>query len=208
MARKMGLHAGSAMDLRTGFDFTCRNDRERVKKRIKEEKPRLLVGSPECTMFSTLQQLSPWTIEKAKKLNEAKAHMKFVCELYQDQIEAGGLILHEHPLSAASWKLEVVSRILKLPGVKTVVGDQCQFGLTTYDQQGKKTPARKRTRFMSNCPEILQELGKMCPGKHVHQPLIQGRARAASIYPDGLCRAICRGLIKNMKMEKTRSATC
>ena len=59
MARNMGLHAGSAMNLRAGFDFTRRTDREEARKRIKEEKPRLLVGSAECTMFSTLQHLSP-----------------------------------------------------------------------------------------------------------------------------------------------------
>ena len=72
MAKKMGMHAGSAMDLRTGFDFTRKEDRDEARKKIKEEKPRLLVGSPECTMFSTLQQLSQWTVEKAKKLHEAK----------------------------------------------------------------------------------------------------------------------------------------
>ena len=89
MAAKTGLNAGSAMDLRTGYDFSKKEDQERARQQIRKEKPRLLVGSPECKMFSTLQRLSPWTVEKAKKLVEAKAHMRFVCDLYREQIDEG-----------------------------------------------------------------------------------------------------------------------
>ena len=121
MAAKTGLNAGSAMDLRTGYDFSKKEDQERARQQIKEERPRLLVGSPECRMFSTQQQLSPWTIEKARKLLDAKAHMKFVCDLYREQIEEGRWILHEHPVGATSWKMEVMMNILKMGGVSTVV---------------------------------------------------------------------------------------
>ena len=150
MAAKTGLTAGSAMDLRTGYDFSRKEDQERARQQIREEGPMLLVGSPECKMFSALQQLSPWTIEKAKRLREAKVHMKFVCDLYREQIEAGRWILHEHPVGATSWKLESMTSILKMKGVSTVVGDQCQFGLETTGGAGRSTPARKRTRVMSN----------------------------------------------------------
>ena len=85
------------------------------------EKPKLLVGSPECKMFSTLQNLSPWTVDKAKKLVEARAHMRFVCDLYEEQINEGRWILHEHPVGATSWKMDVMMRILKMKGVNTVV---------------------------------------------------------------------------------------
>ena len=104
VAAKTGLNPGSAMDLRTGYDFSKKEDQERARQQIRKEKPRLLVGSPECKMFSTLQRLSPWTVEKAKRLVEAKAHMKFVCDLYREQIEEGRWILHEHPVGATSWK--------------------------------------------------------------------------------------------------------
>ena len=40
-------------------------------------------------MFSVLQQFSPWTIEKAKRLKQAEGHMKFMCELYEEQVRAG-----------------------------------------------------------------------------------------------------------------------
>ena len=76
------------------------------------------------------------------------------------------------------------------------------FGLKTIDPTGASAPARKRTRFMSNSKEILKELGKMCPGDHLRQPLVNGRAEKAAVYPEGLCRAICRGLIRQIEQEK------
>ena len=57
---------------------------------------------------------------------------------------------------------------------------------------------------MSNSSEILNELGRLCPGDHEHQHLINGRAEKAAVYPDGLCRAICRGLLKEIDMEQRK----
>ena len=57
-----------------------------------------------------------------------------------------------------------------------------------------KPSAMKPTKFMPNSWYIIQELDKRCDGGHSHQPLVGGRAKeAAQVYPDGLCRAICRG---------------
>ena len=75
------------------------------------------------------------------------------------------------------------------------------FGLETTSASGKMAPARKRTRLMSNCTEVLKELGKLCPGDHSHQHLVSGRAKKAAIYPEGLCRAICRGLVRQIEIE-------
>ena len=106
------------------------------------------------------------------------------------------------PSGSDLMEMEVMMKILKMKGMSTVVGDQCQFGLRTEDATGTSTPARKRTRFMSNSGEILKELGRLCPGDHIHQHLVSGRAEKVAVYPEGLCRAICRGLIKQMELEK------
>ena len=42
--------------------------------------------------------------------------------------------------------------------------------------------ARKRTRFMSNAGEILNELGRLCKEGHEHGQLLEGRAREAARY--------------------------
>ena len=60
-------------------------------------------------------------------------------------------------------------------------------------------PARKRTKFMTNSPCIAEELSKRCKGHHVHQELINGRAKAAAVYPEPLCKAICIGLMRELE---------
>ena len=80
-AANMGLKPGDSMDLVTGWDFSREDHRRMAKKRIEETKPNLLIGSPECRMFSALQNLSPWSAEKESRRKDAEAHMNFVCEL-------------------------------------------------------------------------------------------------------------------------------
>ena len=55
VALKFGMKTGLAMDLTTGWDFTRQEHREAAKEYRRRVKPRLLIGSPMCTMFSTLQ---------------------------------------------------------------------------------------------------------------------------------------------------------
>ena len=51
--------------------------------------------------------------------------------------------------------------------VKIAEFDQCQFGLVSLET---KTPVKKRTRVMTNSPELLKALdGYFCPGDHPHQ---------------------------------------
>ena len=78
------------------------------------------------------------------------------------------------------------------------------YGLTTKGNNQKAVPARKRTRFMSNSYHIIEELGRRCEGTHSHQPLVNGRAKDTEGYPKGLCRAICRGIIKEKARKEQR----
>ena len=56
---EFGLERGSSFDLRTGWDFNLEGHRRTVWKRIKEESPLFVIGSPPCTMFSVLQAMNP-----------------------------------------------------------------------------------------------------------------------------------------------------
>ena len=85
-AAKFGLKAGEAMDLTAGWDFRKQQDRDRARKYQKEHKPKPLIGSPMCTMFSTLQNRCPWTQDRIGKLVEVKDHIAFVVELYREQL--------------------------------------------------------------------------------------------------------------------------
>ena len=107
---KEGLKVGEAMDLTTGWDFRKQSDCDRALEYIRVNEPSLVIGSPMCTMFSTLQNLSPWTPDKEQKWIEARRHMKFVVKIYRMQLEAGRWFLHEHPARATSWGLREIRK--------------------------------------------------------------------------------------------------
>ncbi len=203
-AKRWGLTPGDAMDLTTGWDFTMKRHQEAAMKYIKTAKPKLLIGSPECRMFSTLQRLTnkSWSEGREQELMEATQHVDFVIQLYREQVREGRWFLHEHPASASSWDLTAMRKLAEEEGVTVNVADQCMYGLRTQGKPGEgKVPARKRTKFMTNSYEIAKQLQKRCDGRHEHQALVSGRAREAAKYPEPLCRAICHGLISEMKMQ-------
>ena len=108
--RNWGFRVGEAMDLLTGWDFNKRADRKRAQEYIAKYRPKLIIGSPSCTAFSQLQNLNPDSGERQRKWREGCRHLKFVIELYKQQIEAGRWFLHEHPAGATSWGMGEVRR--------------------------------------------------------------------------------------------------
>ena len=55
---KLKLIPGCALDFQTGWDFTIASHRVAALKLIREQAPRLIVGSPPCTMLRLLQELT------------------------------------------------------------------------------------------------------------------------------------------------------
>ena len=165
---------------------------------IEEDDPYVPIGSPPCTWFSVLQQMNlhlnrehpEWikTYEAEKK--KAIIHVNFCCSLYERQLRKGKHFLHEHPWSAASWKLWKVESLLKRPAVMLAEGHMCQFGMETFDdrRRGTKGPVKKPTGFMTSSAGIYNELNRQCKDEHRHVPLMGGRAAGAAIYPRGALR--------------------
>ena len=171
MGEKMGLVTGYAMDLTTGWDFTLEQHREAALEYVKIMKPRLLIGSPMCTMFSALQNLSKgrrrhdWTTRFA----EAREHIKFVVSLYEVQWQEGRFFLHEHPATATSWDLEEIKEMSRKTGVEIYTADQCMYGLETWGMDGSTMePAKEMTKFVTNSLEVGWELQSRCDGQHKH----------------------------------------
>ena len=104
--RKRGLRVGEATNLLTGWDFNKTADKKRAQEYIRKYRPKLIIGSPSCTAFSLLQNLNPDSMnhsaEKQRKWREGCRHLKFVVELYRQQMAAGRWFLHEHPAGATS----------------------------------------------------------------------------------------------------------
>ena len=211
----LGFVPGSTFDLRVdsngvSWDFLRADDRRRARNQIQKEKPYLVCGSPPCTYYSILTRMNFSRMDPEKlrrKKSEAKVLLDFAMEIYEVQLQGGRRFLHEHPESASSWKTEEVQRLLWNPRVGSTVAHLCQFGMKTRGQDGEWRLARKATRFMSSSVEILKRLEKKCQRDHVHQHLVDGRAKGAAIYPPMLCRAILRGIgAQNRKEGRKRHA--
>ena len=152
----------------------------------------MLVGSPPCTAWSIIQNLNARTAEGRSKLESAKkralVHLQFCAAMYREQMRGGRYFLHEHPDSASSWTDEqCIKNMHEIKGVATVVTDQYKFG----QQSREGNLVKKSTRWMSNCPDILQAFDRRCTGRggvcsktHTHHQQCNGRtAKEAAIYP-------------------------
>ena len=200
----MELVAGQAPDLRTGWDFRLPRHKEAALWYVRKVRPKLVIGSPGCTVFSQLQNVygSHWDRNRRDRLEEAQNHMRFIVEVYWEQVNHGRWFLHEHPVGASSWLMEELKTLQSAAEVCTTVADQCQYGLRTRGAGGAGSiPARKRTKFMTNSSEIANELSWKAKG-HLHQALVGGRAHKSAIYSEGLCEAICRGLKREIRRSE------
>lgn len=140
-----GVHQGVSIDLKTGFDLRRRKDRQRCWNAIKKEDPDLLVVCPPCGPFSQLQNLnySMMPEERAMAiLGEGLSHLEFAMKLFEWQVRRGRKALFEHPSTSKAWEEPVVEKMLRMPGVLRVRGDQCQYGLKL---PGSQFPSKKPT---------------------------------------------------------------
>ena len=116
---RLGLRAGSSMDLLTGWNFELKAERERERaiQRIEEEEPMLVIGSPPCPYISTLQELNKfnqrynedWLARFNDNLSKATEHIKFCIKLYRmqmDKEDTGCTNIHGRPSHGRSrkWK--------------------------------------------------------------------------------------------------------
>ena len=197
-APKHDLNPGLSMDLRTGWDLDDPRHVEAAWKYLKEAKPYLLIGSPECKAFSKLAQ---WNFDKPGYQDTLKLgmkHLKLCMEMYSYQVSQGRLFVHEHPAGATSWGLPAVQQLLRMPGVVKAYVDQCMFGQTAV-KNGVEFPAKKPTIFATNSKFIAEALERKCRSGHEHVSLLNGLAIQCNAYPDALVDAALRGLKKELE---------
>ncbi len=183
------------------WDFDVPAKRDKALRKIQQEKPKLLIGSPMCTACSLLQNLSKdkGNIDQKKQLlTRAIKHVHFCITLYWEQLKNGRYFLHEHPDTATSWQLPAMVQLLSHPGVIRTRGHMCAYGMNSEDADGEGL-VHKPTGWATNSPYVAEQVSKLCSNrwlgaKHRHVHLIFGRAKAAEVYPPRLCTAILKGL--------------
>ena len=217
MAREFGLKAGFSLDLScpepNGYvwDFSKKECRKRARKKVNTEKPYMLIGSPHCGPWSSLQNLNMTTPEGRAKVEDMrkkeKVHLKFCVELYRHQMDCGRYFLHEHPQTAVSWKERCMVELMRSPLVLKATLHQCQFGQMSKDENGIGF-AKKPTTLLMNSVGVHRQMDRQCtPGSHRHVHLMSGRAKKAQIYPPEMCRAVCRGVVSQMEMDRAGLAS-
>ena len=154
-SRASDLTAGTSFDLvvdaATGesWDFLRSDHRRRCWKRLREEDPWIVIGSPPCTAFSRIQGLNKGRVdphELERRQVEAQVLLSFALSVYAWQLGRGRYFLHEHPATASSWKLPEVAALHCRDGVATAVSDACVFGMCAEDCDGLVRPVLKPTR--------------------------------------------------------------
>ena len=125
-----------------------RSDRELARSKIAEQVPDFVIGAPPYTDFCQWNQYMkhpkmPEDIVK-RRMEEARMHLKVMCEIYRDRHRKGKWFLHEHPAYATSWNEPSIEKILQLSGVDSIRADPYQFELVT-PSHGERKPALKPT---------------------------------------------------------------
>ena len=134
------------------------------------------------------------------ELAAGRAHMKFCFEMYEVQRKAGRFFVHEHPSTATSWSLPIVLEMLLKEDVELVEVDMCNFGMESEDDGGKGL-VRKRTKILTNSPEVARRVARKCTGDHRRVNLIGGRAKRAQLYPRAFSRAVCEGVAAQKRLH-------
>ena len=166
------LKPGWSLDLtrndpKTGeaWDLGCRKVQDRVRKMVLQDKPLFLIGSPPCTPFSTLQNISKHKRDPAIVAEEMRVgvmHLRFCMSLYLLQIAGGRFFIHEHPSRATSWEDVEVVKIAAMEGVGTASVDMCCYGMKV-ETGNVRGIAKKPTKILSNSAEVLKRIPAKCP---------------------------------------------
>ena len=213
-ASALGLRSGWSMDIAEvdpwsgeKWDLADRKNQARVIKLITQYKPEVLVLSPPCTMFSSLQYLNKQkgSEEWVKKYNDAVELLRFSCLLCEIQARHGRHFVLEHPKAAASWRRPEVLAVMQMPGARLGEVDMCAYNLRAKDAVGEGM-VKKPTYLLTNSEAIHTGMCGRCCGSHRHVQLVCGRAAAAARYTPEFCRQLARCIEVEVHAKRERQA--
>ena len=122
MVDMMGMKSGFALELSTNdengkpWDFSIPERRRAALKVQDDTKPKMLIASPPCTLFSALQNINMhnMTVEDVKRhVEDAATHFAFAVLMCMRQAQNGRVFMLEHPVAASSWTLRIASLLLR-----------------------------------------------------------------------------------------------
>ena len=206
-----GLRAGQAYDIELGWDLLESANQRHVTGYLKSERPGLVILSPPCTKFSTLQNLryrtrfeDPKAFDKhLHEIQQARQLLQFCSQICLLCHKLGLTYIFEHPWGASSWSETCLSSLVQRNDTYLARVDQCMFNLKSPDG----TSLRKRSGFLTNSWTMAQALNRTCAGDHVHQPVIgkvKGNinlSRLAQRYPEQLIDCILQTYSRDIRQS-------
>ena len=211
-ARMRGLKGGWSLDSHhidpwsgKTWDLSQTKVQEAAKNLLRRTRPKVLVASPPCTLFSQLLNLSGG-VKNQEELRKAIKLVEFAVEMCMIQHRAGRKFIFEHPAGARSWRLKCLEDLREVQGVESVVFNMCRFGMEMEDKQGKGL-IYKPTRVVTNSRTIAEKVNVKCIGGHRHVHLESGRAKHAARYPEALCDAFIDGMLIEEMQRQTGDST-
>ena len=198
-AVRRGLRAGESLTLASGWDFRDEKARRRAIKKLDETDPYLVILAFPCNVWSNLMNLNPMTdIEGLREA--ARVLVLFAIEVAEHRMKKGRHFLMENPVGSAAWRLPEMVAFLAHPLVRSVVIDQCMFGL--MDAYGKLH--KKGTRLVTSMQALVSMMvGRRCDQSHEHALVIGGGkiTRPSGHYPAKLCQDIVSGALQQFDFE-------
>ncbi len=199
-----GFLAVHSFDILQGCDLLDPEQRRRVVDIIGLCRPRHLMISPPCTVFSQMQRSN---VSRRKDTNkwcrryaEGVELFNFALELAEIQQTGGRFFTIEHPSGASSWKLPQCEKFFHMSDVKFAVFHQCVFGAKT---KFFKMPTLKPTALLTNSPSVYAAFHeKFCRGRHSFHARVHGseggmtRTAHAAIYPRKFCSALATCMLE------------
>ena len=213
-AGRLGLKPGFSIDLSTGWDLDRAEDVAKMDQLIADQQPLLLTGSPDCAPFTVLRNINRSylnTKENQEKRQRGEDHLHLCIERYRGQVRRKRYFLHEHPAGADSWDDEEMQRLQQEPGVYTVSGPMCAWGMSIHAKRKGNGLVYKNTKWVTDSKEIAAVVDQHCCSRrggpiHRHVALIGGLAKLAEAYPDELVIAVLEGLRRQMRADGSLSS--
>ncbi|CAK9078273.1 unnamed protein product, partial [Durusdinium trenchii] len=168
-------------------------------------RPRFMMASPPCTMYSPLMRL--WNFRKmqpaVRKRRQGEAHsmVDTAVDRCLEQRDRGDLFAFEHPANASSWRQHrKLAKARKTKNTYEVLFDQCAVGLRS--PSGK--PMKKRTRLWTNSLAMVRRFKVMqCKCQQPHKRICGSEmgyklSKWAQCYPKKMVNTLLLGAKDDM----------
>ena len=195
VAQGLTLTEPSNFDLTEGWDALNYQHRQDMWKVLREQKPDVVIMSPECRMFSQLMSinLSRIPVEKLTRDQMRALIMWNLCLQVADfQLQNRRHFFLEQPAGASSWQTHAARWLLGQKGVRFFSFDQCELGL----QVSAEGLSRKTTSVATSHAGIAFLLSQyQCTHGHQHVHLENGLPRRAQVYPEDMVQTVIDGIL-------------